>query len=364
MEIAFRVDASTRIGTGHVIRCLALANALRHRGGKCNFIHRLNNGHMAGVIRDHGYPVHELPSAGNSPAILSSGDYGSWLGVTQGKDASDTADIICNADVDWLVVDHYALDAEWESLLKPYARRIAVIDDLANRPHESDLLLDQTHGRTPHSYHDLVPDRCEVLTGAHMALLREDFARERAHKSGHRKKRGNGIGRILICMGGSDQENVTATALEGVRRAALDADIDIMIGSDAPHLQTLRQNVSCLPHVHLHISTTDVPQLMSNADIAIGTCGTTSWERCCMGLPTLAMSVAENQNQILEALSSAGAVASLGHLRPGLEDVIAESLVSFNDAPEQLYEMSLAASRICDGKGSDRVAECMLAKGV
>ena len=177
--IVFRTDASLAIGTGHVMRCLTLADALRERGARSHFICRTHDGHLIEHIRAHGHQVSALPATA-STSMTSNTDnstaHAHWLGVDWASDALDTLTVLQGLRTDWLVVDHYALDARWEKKLRHGCQRLLVIDDLADRPHDCELLLDQNLGRLASDYDRSVPVSCTVLAGPQHALLRPEFA--------------------------------------------------------------------------------------------------------------------------------------------------------------------------------------------
>lgn len=364
MRVAFRVDASTRIGTGHVMRCLTLATALRERGAECHFLHRRHPGHMAEMIRNHGFAAHELPQPkGPDPAEVGEADYAGWLGVESQRDAQETVKALGEQSVDWLVVDHYALGAEWERAVRPWAEGIAVLDDLADRAHDCDCLMDQTHGRRESEYRPLVPEHCEVLTGAQYALLRKEFIKMREEALGRRDESGFQLSRILVGMGGSDPGNVTERALQGIASTGLWCSVDVIIGGGAPHLEGLIERWGSGAGVDFYVDTPDVAQLMADADLGVGAGGTTSWERCCLGLPTLGVVVADNQKKIIESLASEGAVENLGEFDSDFPERVKQSLNSLSRDSERLGSMSRAARSVCDGQGAERVADRLAYSG-
>ena len=201
MKIAFRVDASIEIGTGHVMRCLTLADALKEQGAECHFICREHLGHLNALIIERGHIVYPLPyieqykqSEHNNKAEELA--HSSWLGVTQAEDFAACSLLLKSLQPEWLIVDHYAIDERWHKELRPYCQKIMVIDDLADRKHDCDLLLDQTFGRNSDDYQSFVPEYCQVLCGAEYALLRPEFAEWRAYSL---KRRENGqLNHLLI----------------------------------------------------------------------------------------------------------------------------------------------------------------------
>lgn len=348
MNVVFRVDSTTRMGGGHVMRCLALAEALASRSAICLFIVRDRPGHLADVIQRQGFPVVMLAACEENDT---------WLGCDSARDASDTISAL-GAGVDWIVVDHYGIDASWHSAVKQEAGRLMAIDDLADRPLDCDVLLDQNHGRTGEDYTELVPTRCRLLLGARYALLRPEFASTRPG-SLVRRIRGT-IGRILVTLGTMDSDNVTTAVLHALRGCVEPGAviIDVVLGRNAPHLEEVQAVVSDMPvETTLHVDTPRMASLMAHADLAIGAAGTTSWERCTLGLPTLALVLAENQRFIANSLADSGAVMLMDSV-----EQLPTRLWTLMTQPGKLVDMSVQAREICDGQGAARVAEFMVGK--
>lgn len=360
MKVVFRADASLQIGTGHVMRCLALADALNAQGAECQFICREHPGNLIDFIRSKGYPVHGLPlseplgasllainEAGSGPEL----PHAAWLGTTQEQDAAECAVILGEQNTDWLVVDHYALDARWEAALKPHYRKLMVIDDLADRPHQSDLLLDQTVGRNPADYAPWVPATCTLLCGSQYALLRPEFAALR-HYSLTRRETPQ-IKHLLITMGGVDKGNATGQVLHALQSSELPANcrITVVMGATAPWLAEVRQQAEQMPWpTTVRVGVSDMAQLMADSDLAIGAAGATSWERCCLGLPTIMLVLADNQRKVAHGLEFAGAVQVLQDPQ-AIADRLPILLNGLVSLPSLQIEMSQAAARISDGRG-------------
>jgi len=262
-----------------------------------------------------------------------------------------------------LVVDHYGLDADFEKACRPWAKRILVIDDLANRQHDCDLLLDQTLGRSHDDYATYVPADCRVMAGPRYALLRSQFALAREDALS-RRQHNTGPARLLVNLGASDPDNMTRIALEGIALSDINADIDVVIGAGNNAIGTLRDFARSMPQdVTFYVNVQDMAGLMSRADLAIGAGGTTSWERCCLGLPTLLVTIAENQREVAETLAVAGAVTVLGDVSTITAETTAKNLRSFWNDQSVLRDMSDAAASICDGWGAQRLWCLLLAPG-
>lgn len=369
MKIAFRTDASLQMGSGHVMRCLTLADALRAQGAQCHFISRAHPGNLIDTIRTRGYEVNSLVAQVQQalPAItIEDGQqdgeaetlaHAAWLGCTWQADALEAAAILAKLQPDWLVVDHYALDYRWQTALAPHYKKLMVIDDLADRHHRCDLLLDQNLGRQPQDYSAWVPTNCQVLTGPQYALLRPEFAALR-HYSLQRRQT-SGLKNILITMGGVDQPNATGQTLQALQTCALPPDcrITVVMGMAAPWLQDVKELAAQMPWpTEVLVNITDMAQRMADSDLAIGAAGSTSWERCCLGLPTLMVVLADNQWPSANALKLAGAADLIGRV-----DEIATQLPIQVAAATQVHltHMSMRASLLTFGRGATDVLRAL-----
>lgn len=311
LRVVFRADASVEIGTGHVMRCLTLADALRADGATCRFLCRAHAGHLLELIAARGHeavalPLHETGRLASDSALPA---HAHWLGTDWGTDVVDSRAALGGAVVDWLVVDHYALDRHWEAALRPNCRRLFAIDDLADRPHNCDLLLDQNLGRRAEDYRDLLPAGAQTLIGPAYALLRPEFAALRGESLERRAQ--PEFRQLLITMGGVDKDNATGAVLDALADCTLPADlrITVVLGPQAPALFRVRERATTLPwHTEVRVGVTDMAALMTNADLAIGSGGGGTWERLFMGLPTLVIPIADNQAQYLKFLDAEGYV--------------------------------------------------------
>lgn len=375
-KIAFRTDASLQMSSGHVMRCLTLADVLRAQGAQCHFISRAHPGHLMEVIRQRGYiinclesPVKQAQAAiRNIAATVQDAQQNSphepahaaWLGSTWQADAQETAALLASLQPDWLVVDHYALDQRWEDVVAAHCRQLLVIDDLADRPHRCDLLLDQNLGRQPQDYAALVPAHCQVLTGPHYALLLPEFAALRPY-SLQRRQAHPALRQLLITMGGVDQPNATGQVLQALKTCALPADcrITVVMGLTAPWLQNVQELAVQMPWpTDVVVNVNDMAQRMVDSDLAIGAAGSTSWERCCLGLPTLMVVLADNQKEAAAHLEHAGAAHCLS-LNDQLQQQIQARLILLLSQREQLSQMFICSSEITDGKGVERIVATM-----
>lgn len=348
--VAFRVDASLEMGSGHVMRCLTLANALRQESCRCIFICRTLAGNLVAHIQTCGFEVFRLPQVDSVIGCVSGPAHAAWLGTRWQIDAEQTSLILKEVSPDWLIVDHYALDRHWESELRTYCRRLMVIDDLADRAHDCDLLLDQTLGRSSDVYASLIPAHCTALTGSQYALLRPDFSSLRAASLGRREN--VSLRHILVVMGGVDQHNATGQVLSALCRSNLpeSCHITVVMGAQAPFLDSVKSQAEVMPWpTTVRVGVSNMAQLMLESDLAIGAAGTTSWERCCLGLPSLMVILAENQRGVARALQDVGAAILVGEI-DDIDDRLPALLATCSDA-DVLRRLSHQASNVTDGHG-------------
>ncbi len=294
MKVVIRADSSVAIGTGHIMRCLTLAESLRSQMADVFFVCREEPGNCCDLIFQKGFKVFRLPGAEPFSKV---------------RDAEVTAAVM-GERADWLIVDHYALDAEWECRLRRHARRIMVIDDLADRPHDCDLLLDQNLFEGMELRYDgLTSPGCRLFLGPRYALLRDEFI---AARRTLRERDGN-VRSLLLFFGGSDPTNETEKALQAVASTEFsDLAIDVVVGGANPLGDLIHDICVDLPNATFHRQVTNMAELMTRADLAIGAGGTATWERCFLGLPTLTVVVADNQAKPAEAADRAGLAYLVG----------------------------------------------------
>jgi UDP-2,4-diacetamido-2,4,6-trideoxy-beta-L-altropyranose hydrolase len=368
MKIAFRADASLQIGTGHVIRCLTLADALAARGADCQFLCRAHEGNLLELIRGKGYVAHALPRGKEASAGSPARDSWSatrdlahycWLSTTQAQDAHDCTPVLAALHPDWLIVDHYALDARWERALAAHYRRLMVIDDLADRPHACDLLLDQTFGRDAADYSPIVPVDSRLLCGSQYALVRSEFAILRPYSLQRRAK--PALRNMLVTMGGVDKDNATGQVLQALRPCPLPSDcrITVVMGPTAPWLDDVRKQAKdMLSPTRVLVGVNNMAQLIADSDLSIGAAGTTAWERCCLGVPSIILVLADNQRKVAQVLEQAGA-AKLVSLSQGAAAELKAMIFAMLDDAALLTNMSRSAAKIVDGAGVNAVVRQM-----
>jgi UDP-2,4-diacetamido-2,4,6-trideoxy-beta-L-altropyranose hydrolase len=347
VRVIFRVDASLRIGVGHVMRCLTLARVLKDNGINVEFICRKHEGNLIDKIHLEGFITHELELPEKS-IVNDTLFHSHWLGVTQLIDAKECINILQSTKVDWLVVDHYGIDIDWEQGLKRYCSNLMVIDDLADRNHKCDILLDQTFGRSKKDYSALTSKDCRLLLGSQYALLRPEFAKWRSYSLERRSNQQ--FKQLLISMGGVDVDNVTESILNELKISSLPNDINITVvmGRSAPYLQSVKSKVKTLPFkTEVEVNPDNMAEIMANCDIAIGAAGSTTWERCCLGLPTIQIVTAKNQLFSAETLAHHNIVK--------LAKKIKDINFLLGSSSEWMKSVGSSAAEICDSMGRNKV---------
>ena len=302
------MDASTQIGTGHFMRCLTLADALCQRGATVHFIVRCLPDYLELMLADRSMTCSRIGSTEDPPASGSLA-HSAWLGTSQEVDAMQTYQMLEGAFWDCLIIDHYALDSTWERSLRMLVRKIVVIDDLADRMHDCDILLDQNFYTNMHErYAGKVRANCVQLLGPKYALLRHEFEVIR-----HSIKPRTGIVKnILVFMGGIDVNCFTSRIVHALSEMNLNGiRVNVVVGLRYPKLSEILNQCASLGFF-CHVQTKEMAKLMCEADLAIGAIGSATWERCAMGVPTVAMTIADNQIKAAEDLDKKGIVINLG----------------------------------------------------
>lgn len=335
MRVAFRVDASTTIGSGHVMRCLALAEPLRARGADVGFVCREQAGDLNELIVARGFDLHVL----SAPAA---------------QDAAETLRRLTEP-VDWMVVDHYGLGLPWEERIRSRAEQVLVMDDIAQQRHNCDVLVDPMYPGEAGRYAGLVPPSATLLLGPRYAQMDEAYA---AHA--REPAIAPAPDRLLVFFGGSDLPDLTSRTLRAVTGSALGAlPAEVVVGQTNPHAGRLADLASRRPWTTLHGPQPSLADLMSTCTVAAGAGGVTLWERMCVGLVSIVVSLADNQVPSCLALDEAGYIAYLGtsddvteaRLAAGIDGVLAD--------PERARNRAELGQALVDGLGSLRVAETM-----
>ena len=327
------------------MRCLTLADRLKERGARARFVSREMPAHLEQLARSRGHELIRICPASRS-----------W---TKEDDARDCISALGGVICDWLVVDHYSLDASWESALRASARRILAIDDLADRRHDCDLLLDQNLFAEPEKrYAGRVPEGCALLLGPRYALIRPEFG---ALRDAAAARRSGAVRHILVSFGGVDEAGYTHRTLQALAGLPLQGvTVDVVIGQQHPQRERVLSDCARLGF-NCHIETQRMAELMAQADLAIGAAGSTTWERCGVGLPAIAICTAENQRVVLEHAAAAGLVYA-----PALEagEVLEHHIRALMDNPALVKLISQRGREAVDGHGASRVARAMGLKAV
>ena len=371
MKVVFRTDASIQIGTGHVMRCLALAEALQARGAKCHFICREHVGNLIELLEARGFTTHRLSQEDAviditvDPGAEHELDHAQWLGASWGEDSQGCKPIMAELSPNWLVIDHYALDQRWErsviDSLTGSRPQLLVIDDLADRPHLANVLLDQNAGRTAEEYEGLVSSGCDLRIGPRHALLRPDFTRLREQALARRETLSRPK-RLLITLGGVDKDDVTGAVLAALAKApaAQGLEVTVVMGDSAPHLEVVQRKAAVMSiPTGVVTGVSNMAELMLRADLCVGAAGSTAWERCAMGLPTLQVVLADNQIGAAQAMAAQGVSLALpfpnttpfaAALAAGLEQLT---------QPGVYRSIARAAAALTDGSGATQLAQMM-----
>lgn len=315
MRYVFRVDASVQMGTGHIMRCLIIADELK-RQEQSNFILficRELKGNMIDFIKAKGYQVQVLPPVLNekTEADESINLDEQWLCTTWEKDAEQTIHILKQFPaVDWIIIDHYGIDMKWQKEVKKYVNKIMVIDDLANRPHSCNIIFDQNYHHDYRSRYDLlVPKDSLKILGLHHTLLRSEFtqlAQKNRSNAKWRKK-------ILVSFGGTDPTNETEKTLKAIIRIkeTYPLETDVVVGSGHIHKGKIKR-ICQKEGFHYFCQVNNMAQLIAEADLAIGAGGISTYERLYMGIPSITISTADNQTKVLKDLGEDEFVSYLG----------------------------------------------------
>ncbi len=338
-KILFRADASAEIGGGHIFRCLTLANVLNKQGWECIFA----------VDKQTILTIPDINKSVCKVLVLEC-------------DEIDEAEFIAGKlinGVDVLVVDHYKRENDFEVKCRSWATSVFVIDDLANRKHDCDLLLDPTYNREQVSYLPYVPQQCNLLLGSHYSLIRPVFSELRKTSLARRKLSKDRV-RLLVTMGLTDPFNITSMIIDAIKESNLKLTIDVVLGSGAPYLSEVQNALNGIKMpVNFYIDTDEMDLLMLEADIAIGAAGSTSWERCCLGVPTILIVTADNQLEIARQLSESGAAVLLGRYDEITKKQIVDQLDHLSKNTSLLADLTKNSSRVTDGLGVFRVSKTL-----
>tara|TARA_R110002050_G_scaffold276248_6_gene421451 strand:+ start:751 stop:2313 length:1563 start_codon:yes stop_codon:yes gene_type:complete len=359
--IVFRADASPVLATGHIMRCLTLAQALKLKFplARIIFISNLLPNNLTAKLMQLSVELIALPFDIDSTDWRQKDDARACIR------AITSQVLTINTTIDLLIIDHYLIDWRWQEEFKKYYKKLLVIDDLANRKHLADFLLDQTLNRQANDYLSLVPPYCQLLLGKKFILLRDEFKQlipnaKQKRTQAKTIKNTISIRNILVNLGGLDNTNLNRVIIKALieykeTTCNHELTVDIIMASHSPHVE----NIKALTTEHYWLTlTTDCNQMSTkilNADLAIGACGTTAWERCCLGLPTLAIVLADNQKEVNKNLAKKKAIISLGNYQTLTEKAIIDAIYSLESQPDKYLSLIKHSFNSCDGMGVQRV---------
>jgi UDP-2,4-diacetamido-2,4,6-trideoxy-beta-L-altropyranose hydrolase len=342
LNVAFRADASYLIGSGHIARCLALADALSEQGAQCSFVCRHIPDPLAARIRSRAYELIMLPASSFESADI---------------DAQQTKEALGGRRLSWLIVDHYALDLGWERQLREFTQSIMVIDDLADRPHDCDVLLDQNYYVDSETRYAgfIGGDSTTCLLGPAFALLRPQFAALRAHLNLPQSER------IFVSMGANDPTGICVKTIEALRELAIpELGADIVAGTDTAAHNDALEVAEGLPSIRVHGFIDDVAGVMARCTLAIGAGGSTTWERCAMGLPSIVIIGAENQRRMAIDLARAGMIELLGEAHDVSVHALAGVVSELIADAQRRSKMRTDCMHLVDGRGAYRVSKLLV----
>lgn len=359
-SVVFRCDASLQIGTGHVMRCLTLAEALKANGAACHFLCRVLDGNLIQRIRSRGFPVSEINSNSEPDELIG---YQKWIGSTEARDAQECQCLLENLRPGLVIIDNYALGSAWVDIAVNKECEVLFIDDLANRKLDCQFLLNQNLGTSAEQYETLLKSGTVKLLGPTYALLRPEFSM--ARQKALNRKRDTLPSRLLIAFGGTDESNATLKALECLHNATIRglSEIVVVLDIHAPHLDSVRDAAK-----QMHIPTrvlsgvTRMDEVLLDVDLALGAAGSSVWERCALGIPSLLLTLADNQKSGSLALADAGAGIHLGSIedqnwKPRLVSTLGKALET-----DCWQALCAKAAAVCDGQGTQRVVSTLMDK--
>ena len=341
-RVLFLADSGPEIGGGHLMRCLTLAGALRAQGSVCAFVARPDAAKILDAFA--GPEVTQLPAIAGDVQSL----------------AQQAEVLAADWDPEVVVVDHYGLVGYHETRLRAGGRRIVVLDDMVERRHDCDLLMDAAPDRTPEDYRRLLPPDAVVLTGPRHALLRPEFA---AAREGALARRAEALParRLLISLGLTDLLGITGRVVNLALPGLGELTVDVVVGAAAPSLTWLRRLQADDPRVRVHLETRAMAQLMTEADIAIGAGGSSTWERACLGLPAIDLILADNQRAVALELDRQGATLAVEARGEGFASRMTAALARLSTEAGLRTALSGASAALCDGEGARRVADAIMA---
>ena len=349
MVIVFRVDSSTIMGSGHLMRCLTLAKLMRNCGNvDIRFVCRDLEGNISSVVSENDFNLIMLPSMGYNTDLSG---YDAWLTVSQEQDADETIDAIgsisSERQVDYVIVDSYAIDEKWEKKLRPFTKKIFVIDDLANRKHDCDYLLDQTYGiEKTGKYDELVPSHCVQFLGTSYSLLKPEYRKIRGKINLIKQD----IKNILVFFGGSDDTGETVKFLEALKQnGCKQYHFIVIIGGGNSQQDVVKTFCDEMDNVEFHCQVDNMEYYISICDLAFASAGVNTWERCVLGLPSIITVTADNQREIATKMREQNAALILGNFEAVTSEDYAQALRRIDEI--DIATISKNAAKLMENDG-------------
>ncbi|WP_396586916.1 UDP-2,4-diacetamido-2,4,6-trideoxy-beta-L-altropyranose hydrolase [Bermanella sp. R86510] len=345
MKVLFRADASLAIGSGHIMRCLTLASELDTKGIHVEFACAQKPGHLIELIKSKGFVCHSLPFDENSSDNFAVSDADYTIGLLQ------------LSKYDLVVVDHYELNDYWLKQVNQYTHKTLVIDDLANRFLSCDYLLNQNYGVTEEDYFNLVAPHTKLLLGVEYSLLRNEFSEFRQQSLARNRQSEHKT--LLINMGGIDNDNITLQCLDSVDDIAHkdNYSLKVIMGKNAPHVESIKERLQTLPiKSELIIDCQNIAYQMTHADIAIGAAGSTTWERFCLGLPSILVPIADNQRVFINALAADNLAIKVE--MPEISNLA--KIINDTNLDNTITMLSDNTRALIDGSGAQKVADIIM----
>lgn len=350
-SVVFRVDASRQIGIGHLVRCLVLADEFERLGHQCTFICRDLPGHQGALVAKHGHRLVLLPFVSEAVDFIGINGYFD-------RDSEETRVALAGEKPDWLVCDHYGIDERWETALRGTVGRILVVDDLANRRHDCDALIDQNLFPDIHErYSDRVEPGTLLLLGPEYALLRNEFAARRANLD----RCFDQPPCLFVGFGGADPANATEQVITALLAAFGETPKMVVVAGPAnPHFDRLYALCESRHNTQLYRSMEHMADCLVQADLAIGGGGVSALERCSLGVPSLIYAIADNQIIPSETLSGMGAARYLGKIEHLDTDELVTSVGQLAASAQARATLSRSGMKLVDGVGACRAVASLL----
>lgn len=339
------------------MRCLTLADALRERGAECRFVCREHPGNLLDRIRERSYGVVVLPTD-SRPLSVSQNTHTAWLGADVVTDANETLAALAGESLDWLIVDHYGIDERWERRARAICRKLMVIDDLADRAHDGDLLVDQNLVANARArYIGKLSEGCCLLLGPRYAMLEPIYAELHSQVV----PRHGVIRRVLVYFGGADSGNLTGKTISVFLALGYkDVELDVVINPKSSYAESIQRQTAGVGNIRLHMFLPSLAGLMRVADVSIGAGGMTTWERCCLGVPSYVITLADNQTAGAMELDRLGVIRWLGNANALSVEDLTKAFSDMLSKPSHT-ELSKRGHTLVDGLGCSRIIDCLMA---